>query len=90
VFSTREPETYGLQIKDFILYGASPRATIATTLAAKAQAFMAGRGYVTPQDVKQVIPDILRHRILLTYEAEAEEITSEQIIQRILDQLPVP
>jgi MoxR-like ATPase len=89
-FSTRTPETYNLQIKDYILYGASPRATIAMTVCAKVQAFMSGRGYVTPQDVKQVAPDILRHRILLTYEAEAEEITSEQIIQQVLDQLPVP
>ena len=90
VFSTRNPEQYNLNIKEFILYGASPRATIAITLTAKAQAFMAGRGYVTPQDIKQVVPDVLRHRVLLTYEAEAEDITSEQIIQRILDQLPVP
>lgn len=89
-FSTRTPDNYGLRIKDYILYGASPRATIAMTLCSKAQAFMSGRGYVTPQDVKQVAPDILRHRILLTYEAEAEEVTSEQIIQQVLDQLPVP
>lgn len=89
VFATREPDA-SLQISDYIRYGASPRATIAITLASKARAFMEHRGYVTPQDVKQVTPDILRHRVLLTYEAEAEEISSEILIQRILDHLPVP
>jgi MoxR-like ATPase len=70
--------------------GASPRATIALTLAAKAHAFIRGRGYVTPQDVKSIGMDVLRHRITLTYEAEAEEKTPEDIVQRLFDELPVP
>jgi MoxR-like ATPase len=73
-----------------IRYGASPRATIALTLAARARAFLSGRGYVTPQDVKTVGPDVLRHRIIISYEAEAEEMTSEQIIDRVFHGLPVP
>jgi len=73
-----------------IRYGASPRATIALTLAARAHAFMNGRGYVTPQDVKSIGPDVLRHRIIVSYEAEAEEVTSEQIIEKIFAGLPVP
>ena len=71
-------------------YGASPRATIALTLAARAKAFLSGRGYVTPQDVKSVGFDVLRHRIIVSYEAEAEEVTSEQIIETIFAGLPVP
>jgi MoxR-like ATPase len=90
VFATREPSAYKLQIEGMIRYGASPRATIALTLAARARAFMNGRGYVTPQDVKSVGPDVLRHRIIVSYEAEAEEITSEQIIERVFANLPVP
>jgi MoxR-like ATPase len=70
--------------------GASPRATIALTLASKAHAFLRGRGYVTPQDVKSVGLDVLRHRVTLTYEAEAEEKTTEDIVKRIFDELPVP
>ncbi len=90
VFATREPSAYKLQIEGMIRYGASPRATIALTLAARARAFMNGRGYVTPQDVKSVGPDVLRHRIIVSYEAEAEEVTSEQIIERVFANLPVP
>jgi MoxR-like ATPase len=91
VFCTREPETHGLEeLKPMIQFGASPRATIALTLAAKAWAFLAGRGYVTPQDVKSIAPDILRHRIILTYEAEAEEWTTESVVRRILETVPVP
>src|SRR6266705_398820 len=90
VFATREPATYKLKLDGLIRYGASPRATIALTLAARARAFMAGRGYVTPQDVKSVGPDVLRHRIIVSYEAEAEEKTSEQIIEAIFAGLPVP
>jgi MoxR-like ATPase len=90
VFATREPATYKLPLDGMIRYGASPRATIALTLAARAKAFMNGRGYVTPQDVKSVGPDVLRHRIIVSYEAEAEELTSEQIIERIFANLPVP
>jgi len=73
-----------------IRYGASPRATIALTLAARASAFIAGRGYVTPQDVKNVGTDVLRHRIIVSYEAEAEEMTSERIIEKIFAGLAVP
>jgi MoxR-like ATPase len=90
VFATREPQAYKLDISDYIEYGASPRATIYLALAAKAYAFLRGRGYVTPQDVKSIGMDVLRHRVLVTYEAEAEEITAEELIQRIFDHLPVP
>jgi len=90
VFATREPEKYKLAIKDFVTYGASPRATIYLTLAARAQAFLQGRGYVTPQDVKSIAPDVLRHRIIVSYEAEAEELTSDDLITRVLNELPVP
>ena len=90
VFATRDPRAYKLSLDGMIRYGASPRATIALTLAARARAFMAGRGYVTPQDVKSVGPDVLRHRIIVSYEAEAEEMTSEQIIEKIFAGLAVP
>ena len=90
VCATRDPEDYNLPLKELIQLGASPRATIALTLAAKANAFLRGRGYVPPQDVKSVGMDILRHRVAVTYEAEAEEKTPEMIVQRILDELPVP
>jgi MoxR-like ATPase len=90
VCATREPDAYKIAVKEFIQLGASPRATIALTLAAKAYAFLKGRGYVTPQDVKSIGMDVLRHRVAITYEAEAEEKTSEIIIQKIFDELPVP
>lgn len=91
VFATREPASYRISGLDgMIRYGASPRATIALTLAARARAFLSGRGYVTPQDVKSVGMDVLRHRIIISYEAEAEELTSEQIIERVFHGLPVP
>ena len=91
VCATREPETYKLQgLQGLIQLGASPRATIALTLAAKAFAFLRGRGYVTPQDVKSIGMDVLRHRVAITYEAEAEEKTSETIVQKIFNELPVP
>ena len=90
VCATRSPDTYKIQVKDFIQLGASPRATIALALAAKAFAFLRGRGYVTPQDVKSIGMDVLRHRVTITYEAEAEDKTSETIIQKIFDELPVP
>src|SRR5262249_38088174 len=90
VHATRQPVAYGLDIAPYIHYGASPRATIFLTRAAKGQAFLDGRGYVTPQDVKTIGYDVLRHRILITYEAEAEEITSENLLQRIFDHLKVP
>ena len=90
IWASREPGKYKLQLDGMIRYGGSPRATIALTLAAKARAFLQGRGYVTPQDVKSAGPDVLRHRIIVSYEAEAESITSETIIERIFAGLPVP
>jgi MoxR-like ATPase len=90
VFATREPENYNLDIKDYLRYGASPRATINLTMCARAHAFMQGRGYVTPQDVKSIAIDVLRHRVIISYEAEAEELTSEDLIGKILSEIPVP
>ena len=90
VCCTRDPEAYQIDIADYVQLGASPRATIALALAAKSYAFLRGRGYVTPQDVKSIGMDVLRHRVSITYEAEAEEKTSETIIQKIFDELPVP
>lgn len=90
VFATRNPEDYKLDLGRYIEYGASPRATIYLTLASKAYAFMQERGYVTPQDVKSIGMDVLRHRVIITYEAEAEDMTSETIIQRIFDEVEVP
>lgn len=91
VFSSREPEKYGLkELKDLIAYGASPRATIYLNLAAKAHAFLRGRGYITPEDIKAIGPDVLRHRIIVTYEAEAEEMTSDDIVAKIFDTIEVP
>ena len=90
VCATREPKSYQIQLEGMIQLGASPRATIALTLAAKAYAFLKGRGYVTPQDVKSIGMDVLRHRVTITYEAEAEDKTSETIIQKIFNELPVP
>ncbi len=90
VFATREPEKYGLELKDYINYGASPRASIYLAVAAKALAFVQGRGYVTPQDIKTIGMDVLRHRVIVSYEAEAEEKTSEDIIQEIFDNIEVP
>ena len=90
VDATRHPEEYGLDIDKKIEFGASPRASLWLTLGAKAQAMLHGRGYVIPQDVKDVAYEVLRHRVLLTYEAEAEDITSEQIIKSILDRIQVP
>ena len=90
VFATRDPSAYDIDVQRFIQYGASPRATLSLTLAAKAHAVLNGRGYVTPQDVKSIGPDILRHRVIITYEAEAEEMTPDAVLQRILDGVPVP
>ena len=90
IFATRDPKKYGLDIADLISYGASPRATIYLAVAAKAYAFLQGRGYVTPQDVKTIGMDVLRHRVIVTYEAEAEEKTSEDIIKTIFDNIEVP
>ncbi|MFH0981108.1 MAG: AAA family ATPase [Planctomycetota bacterium] len=90
VFATRDPAAYKLPIADWIQYGASPRASIYLTVGAKACAFLAGRGYVTPQDVKDIAMDVMRHRVIVTYEAEAEERTSEDVVKTILDHVPVP
>ena len=91
VSATRHPEQYRLnELKPLIEYGASPRASINLCLAARANAFLVGRGYVTPQDVKDVALDILRHRVILTYEAEAEETTSDDIVRKVLESVPVP
>jgi MoxR-like ATPase len=90
VLATRRPADYGLDIGSYIQYGASPRGTIFLARAARAQAFLEGRGYVTPQDVKSIGYDVLRHRLSITYEAEAEDITSETLLQRIFDRLKVP
>ncbi|MBO7191080.1 MAG: MoxR family ATPase [Elusimicrobiaceae bacterium] len=91
VFATRDPKAAGLEkLASFIAYGASPRATIFLTQAAKAYAFLNGRGYVTPEDIKTIGLDVLRHRVLLSYEAEAENVTSEQIVKQIFDAVDVP
>ncbi len=91
VFATRDPAAYKLDaLKDNIRYGASPRATLYLTLAARAHAFLQGRGYVTPQDVKSIAPDVLRHRVIPSFEAEAEDMTSEKIVATLLNELPVP
>lgn len=91
VFATREPEKYNLgEIKGLIRYGASPRASIYLTTTARALAFLKRRGFVIPEDIKELAPDVLRHRIILTYEAEAEEITTDDVIQKILNGVEVP
>jgi MoxR-like ATPase len=91
IFATRDPAAYKLGSKKHLIsYGASPRATIALAQASKAYAFLNGRGYVTPEDVKAIAPEVLRHRILVSYEAEAENITSEQIIQWLFEAVEVP
>jgi len=91
VAATREPSRYKLdELGRFIEYGASPRASIALAVASRAHAFLRHRGYVTPEDIKSIGPDVLRHRIVVTYEAEAEEITSEEIVRRIFDAVEVP
>ena len=91
VAATRDPRAYGLpELADFVQYGASPRATLALLATARAHAFLQGRGYVVPEDVKEVAPDVLRHRVLLSYEAEAENVTSDQVVSRILERIEVP
>ena len=91
IFATREPKEHGLsKLVELIDFGASPRASIAMISAARAHAFLRGRGYVIPEDIKAIGFDVLRHRISLTFEAEAENITSEQIIQTLFDEIEVP
>ena len=89
VFATRSPDSR-LDISELIAYGASPRASIYLSIAARAHAFLERRAYVTPEDIKAVAMDVLRHRVIITYEAEAEELSSEDIVQRILDNVEVP
>ena len=91
VCATRDPEAYRLKnLKGLIMYGASPRATIYLNIASRAHAFLKGRGYVVPDDVKAIGPDVLRHRVIVTYEAEAEEMTSEDIVKKVFDEIEVP
>jgi MoxR-like ATPase len=91
VLATRDPEKYGLgDLKELISFGGSPRATISLAKTARAHAFLQHRGFVTPDDVRAMGMDVLRHRVLVTYEAEAEEVTSEDIVRRILDSVEVP
>lgn len=90
IFATRNPKEYGVPIEGLLMFGASPRATIALKLVSKAHAFLAGRAFVTPHDVKEVAYDVLRHRLRRSYEAEAEGLSSDELIKRILDTLPVP
>jgi MoxR-like ATPase len=91
VFATREPAKHGMKdLAPLVEFGASPRASIALNLAARAHAFLRHRGYVTPEDVKAIGPDVLRHRLVLTYEADAEEVTSDQIVKRVFEVVEVP
>lgn len=91
VFATREPTGAGLdELAPLIGYGASPRATLALNLAARAHAFLRHRGFVTPDDVKAVALDVLRHRVHLTFEAEAEEVRPDDVVRRVLEAVPVP
>jgi len=90
VFATRDPDSFKLPIKRLIGYGGSPRATIFLAHAAKAHAFLRGRGYATPEDVKAIGYDVLRHRLIVTYEAEAEGLDSEAVLKRIFDHIEVP
>jgi MoxR-like ATPase len=91
VHATRDPRAWGLtELAPLIEYGASPRATLFLALAGRAHAFMNHRAYVTPDDIKAIAEDVLRHRVVITYEAEAEEITSEDVIRRVFERIPVP
>jgi MoxR-like ATPase len=90
VFATRKPSNFKIPIDHQIEYGASPRASLFLNIAARANAMLNGRAYATPQDVKEIAHDVLRHRVILTYEAEAEECSSEDVISRLLSEIPVP
>jgi MoxR-like ATPase len=91
VFATRDPGQFNMkEMKSLISYGASPRATIALAMASKAYAFLKGRGYVTPEDVKSIGPDVLRHRIIPSFEAEAENKTSDHLLHQVFDIVAVP
>jgi MoxR-like ATPase len=90
VLATRRPETYGAELADWVQYGASPRATITLDRCARAHAWLAGKDYVGPEDVQAVAYDALRHRIILNYEAEAEGITTDRVVEELLARVPVP
>ena len=91
VFATREPQEYGLtELKGLITFGASPRASISLALASKAHAFLNRRGYVTPEDIRSIGMDVMRHRVILSYEAEAEDMTTEDVIRKVLNRVEVP
>jgi MoxR-like ATPase len=90
VFATRKPDQYKLDLRHLIQFGASPRATIYLTVAAKAWALLQGRAYVTPEDIKNIGPDVLRHRTILTYEAEAQGVTTDDIVKKVFNTIPVP
>jgi MoxR-like ATPase len=90
VVATRDPRAAGVPMENLLEFGASPRATISLAVAAKAKAFLEGRGYVVPQDVKDIAPDVLRHRLILSYEAEAEETTADDLVRTLLDHVAVP
>jgi MoxR-like ATPase len=90
VHATREPREYQLDLDGLLQYGASPRATLWLVAAAKAHAFLRGRGFVTPEDVKAIGPDVLRHRLILSFEAEAESLTADDLVQRVFDAVEVP
>ncbi len=90
VFATRQPAEYGANIEGLLEFGASPRATMALKICGQARAFLSGRGFVTPHDIKSICHDVLRHRLRLSYEAEAEELTADDVIDRVLDAIPVP
>jgi MoxR-like ATPase len=88
--ATRRPRDFKLQLEGLVQYGASPRATLYLLAAARAHAFLKGRGFVTPEDVKALGPDVLRHRLILSFEAEAEAVTADEIVQRVFDAVEVP
>ena len=90
IFATRRPAEYGMDVGEYIEFGASPRATIFLAKAARVNAFLSGRAYITPQDIKLMGPDVLRHRIILSFEAEAEDITTDDIIGTLFDSVEVP
>jgi MoxR-like ATPase len=90
VHATRRPQEYKLDIGPYVQHGASPRATICLTLAARGHAFLQGRGFVTPEDIKAIGYDVLRHRVTITYEAEAEDLSSDDLLKRIFDTIRVP
>jgi len=91
VHATREPKAHGLsELADFIAFGASPRASIYLNMAARAHAFLRHRGYVTPEDIKAIGVDVLRHRVILTYEAEAEDVTAETVVRKLFEHVEVP